>query len=222
MPHEILRRRLAAVFGWRGVCVAVVLFLGLQVISGLLDRKGHRLAYPPVLTHEIGDVDYGDPRAPVTILALVSATCVHCRAWETSQLPLLTGGLVAQGRARLVLRPFPLDRAALSAAALIACLPEADRVSVSRSLLAVEPREWVLGGTTALARAAGLTGQVAVSMAACANGSDIQDRIMEGAREAQRSWAIRGTPTFVVGNRVAPGALPENRIRQMVSEAGAP
>src|ERR1700756_4098478 len=73
-----------------------------------------------------GDHVLGREDAPVTIVEYASLTCPHCARFHETTLPRLRAAWIDPGRAKLVFRHHPLDRAALDAAMLADCMP-ADR-----------------------------------------------------------------------------------------------
>src|SRR5437899_1859638 len=65
----------------------------------------------------------GKPDAPVTIIEYASLTCPHCAHFATDALPKLKEKWIDSGKAKLVLRDFPLDEPALRAAMVARCAP---------------------------------------------------------------------------------------------------
>jgi protein-disulfide isomerase len=55
----------------------------------------------------------GNPNAPNTIIEYASLTCPHCAHFENDVLPELKKKWIDTGKAKLVLRDFPLDEPAL-------------------------------------------------------------------------------------------------------------
>ena len=65
----------------------------------------------------------GKPDAPITIIEYASLTCPHCAHFANEVLPKLKQKWIDTGKAKLILRDFPLDEAALRAAMLARCAP---------------------------------------------------------------------------------------------------
>src|SRR5438270_5668045 len=63
----------------------------------------------------------GKPDAPITIVEYASLTCPHCAHFATEVLPKLKEKWIDSGKARLVLRDFPLDEPAMRAAMVARC-----------------------------------------------------------------------------------------------------
>ena len=67
------------------------------------------------------DVVEGKSDAPATIIEYASMTCSHCAAFHKDVWPALKAKYVDTGKAKFVLREFPLDRLALAAFMLARC-----------------------------------------------------------------------------------------------------
>src|SRR2546423_8877539 len=65
----------------------------------------------------------GKADAPITIIEYASLTCPHCAHFEVDVLPKLKAKWIDTGKAKLVLRDFPLDEPALRAAMVARCAP---------------------------------------------------------------------------------------------------
>ena len=101
----------------------------------------------------------GRAGAPVTIVEYASFTCPHCAQFHTDILPGLKKAYIDTGKARLVYRDFPLDRAAF-AASLVARCATGNRYFGIVDLLFREQARWTGARDTmaALRRLATLAG----------------------------------------------------------------
>jgi len=94
------------------------------LFAGVMFAVSPALAEPPpgeaTTAVEISDQDvfYGSADAPVTIIEFASLTCPHCMRFHTEVMPKLKGGVIGEGKVRLIYRDFPLDGLALRASAL--------------------------------------------------------------------------------------------------------
>src|ERR1700740_1084608 len=61
------------------------------------------------------------PEAPITIVEYASLTCPHCAHFANDVLPEIKKEWIDTGKAKLVLRDFPLDEPALRAAMISRC-----------------------------------------------------------------------------------------------------
>ena len=59
----------------------------------------------------------GSPNAKVTMIEYASMTCSHCAAFATKVYPTLKSKYIDTGKAKLILREFPLDPLATGMAA---------------------------------------------------------------------------------------------------------
>ena len=65
----------------------------------------------------------GKPDAPMTIVEYASLTCPHCAHFAVDVLPKLKAKWIDTGKARLILRDYPLDEPAMRAAMIARCAP---------------------------------------------------------------------------------------------------
>lgn len=203
------RRNLA----WNlGLAAAFLALGGAAAVDMVLRKVDATVAVAPGYETDAGDIVFGPPDAPATILVMVSLTCSHCQEWERSVLPEVLRRLVDTGRARLVLRDFPLDDPSLAGAAMLRALPQAERLA-ARSEMQRDLREW---HARAGAGAFGTSGRAAA--AALADAAAIRG-LTERRAEDQRRYGIRATPAFVVGKRIVTGGQTAAALAMMVAEA---
>ncbi len=69
----------------------------------------------------LGERAVGSPDAPVTIVEYASMTCGHCASFHTDTYPELKAAYIETGKARLLMREFPLDPLAMAAFMLAHC-----------------------------------------------------------------------------------------------------
>src|SRR5690348_11098008 len=65
----------------------------------------------------------GKADAPITIVEYASLTCPHCAHFDKDVLPKLKEKWIDSGKAKLILRDFPLDEPAMRAAMVARCAP---------------------------------------------------------------------------------------------------
>lgn len=207
--RAVHRRRVA----WACAAGSALVAIGALGVARLLPRavEGALPAYEP----DPADIVLGAEDAPVTILAFVSLTCSHCRDWVAQVLPNVRRELVETGRARLVLREFPIDDPSLAGAVMLRALPQAERLA-ARVAMERDIASWhaqaAAGnfGEAAQAAAEALTEQAAIQLVVDRRAGDI-------AR-----YRVRGTPMFVVGRRAVNGALPSGALATLVGAATPP
>ena len=111
-----------------------------------------------------------------------------------------------QGRVRLVIRNYPLDRHALLGAATVSCLPQEDRIAAHERLVAPDrlPAEpW-----RAVFPEAEMPSEDRITeLRLCADRRDVQQRIFGLSRRTGEEVRTSVVPTFVVGRTVVAGAV---------------
>ena len=184
---------------------------GTALLFGMSKGSDAVAARPFEVVAREGDLAFGNPGAAAAILACVSLTCPHCRAWEEGEMPALLAGPVASGKARLVLRDFPLDAAALAGAGVVRCLPEARKAAAHFSLMRSSERWAASGARGAADMLAALMPDAApdpATLAARAMSRAVQDDVLASSLDATARYGIRATPTFVAGRHVRSGGIP--------------
>src|SRR5438128_6933423 len=84
----------------------------------------------------------GNPDAPITIVEYASLTCPHCAHFANDVLPDIKKKWIDTGKAKLVLRDFPLDEPALRAAMIARCAPP-DRYYAFADTFFAAQEKWV-------------------------------------------------------------------------------
>ncbi len=148
----------------------------------------------------------GSAQAPITIIEYSSLTCPHCAAFHADALPQIRETWIADGRARLVYRHFPLDAVALCAAAVANCI-EGARYFGFLDLLFKSQKRWAKSADPlkALGQMARLAGLSQEKFEACANDEAEMDRILERRQDGIESYGLQSTPTLIVNGRKVEG-----------------
>lgn len=170
------------------------------------------------------EIALGDPKAKTVIVEYFSMTCSHCATFEIETFPQLRKNWIDTGKVRFVFKDFPLDQVALRGAMLGRCVgaergPEAYARFVE--MLMKSQDSWTrakdpvqaLDGTALLA--GGLTRQ---KLEACAANKKLEEKIMEGQFEAQKKFAIRSTPSFVVNGKMYAGSMTYEQLDKLLKE----
>ncbi len=149
----------------------------------------------------------GSAEAPITIIEYSSLTCPHCAAFHADALPQIKETWIADGRARLVYRHFPLDAAALRAAAIANCV-EGERYFGFLDLLFKSQKRWAKSSDPLkmLGQMARLAGMSQEKFDACANDEDEMDRILERRQDGIQTYGVESTPTLIVNGTKVSGA----------------
>src|ERR1700746_1262485 len=121
----------------------------------------------------------GNPDAPITILEYASLTGPHCAHFANDVLPEIKKEWIDTGKAKLVLRDFPLDEPALRAAMIARCAPPDRYYAFAETFFAAQEK-WVR--TTdyheALARLAKLGGMGKEEFDPCLKNTDLENKIV--------------------------------------------
>ncbi len=202
--------------GWAAITFVVALVTVLQVGSAWINSQPRLLAQAPDITIAPGDVVFGSSKASRTVLAFVSMTCIHCRAWERSVLPSVIHDLVDTGEVRLVIRPFPLDQRALSLSAMVSCLPQQMAPAAQRYLLAHSGDLLGSSPSTDLANS-GVPSDIATKAILCGSGAERKASILNSEIAARREYGVVGTPSFIVGRRLVTGEISEATLMRLLA-----
>ncbi len=166
----------------------------------------------------------GSAEAPITIIEYSSLTCPHCAAFHADALPRIKETWIADGRARLVYRHFPIGGTALRAAAVANCI-EGARYFGFLDLLFKGQKRWAKSGDPlkVLGQMARLAGLSQEKFEACANDEAEMDRILVRRQDGIQTYGVQSTPTLIVNGRKVEGARSfeylEKIFKKIVSES---
>jgi len=157
-------------------------------------------ALPP-LAEMLAERSLGNPEAGVTVQEFFSLTCSHCAAFHNDTFPRVKAELIDTGKVRLVWRDFPLDQAALAAAAIARAMP-AERYEAFIGMLFRAQAQWVRRSFIEdLTRLAALAGMPRATVEAALASEALQRGILEGRLAAEQRFRIEATPSFVFNDR---------------------
>lgn len=154
----------------------------------------------------------GNAEGSVTVVEFFDYRCPYCRRVA----PDLMQAVAADGDIRLVMKEFPvLGPASVAAARAALASVKQDRYGAFHEALMRAPSGLNENTVLAVAERAGLDlARLKADMAA----ADVADMIEQNLALAA-ALQINGTPTFVVGERVVPGAISVDQLRALVAEA---
>jgi len=166
------------------------------------------------------DVFYGNADAPVTIVEYASLTCPHCANFHQTVLPALKDGPIAEGKARLIFRDFPLDGLALRASALARCGGPDRRLAIL-DLLFESQGVWARSPEPlqALAKIGKLAGLSEDAGMACMEDRGMLDRIIAELQEGDTKHGVRSTPSFIIGDQLYRGGLTAEDMIEVIEAA---
>ncbi len=183
-----------------------------QQAGQLARAKDTIVAERKALTASAADPVGGNPKGDVTIVEFFDYRCPYCKQVK----PIVEQVLSQDRNVRVVYKEFPiLGR---------------DSVYASRAALAAHKQGKYLAFHHALMAVRGQLTEEAVLTVARGQGLDLdrlkrdmQDPAIEktiaGNRELAERIGIRGTPAFVVGDDLAPGAIDPASLKAMIDKA---
>lgn len=200
--------------GRAGLMILMAILMGMAVIAPGSAQDATPSQLETELFHDDNSPVAGNPYGTVTLVEFFDYRCPYCRAMH----PQLQK-LVAQDKSvRLVLKDWPIFGGASVYAAQVAIASgwQGKYLAVHDALFAL-PREM---DRAAIRRAAE---QAGVDMAQLDR--DLSERAVEirrtlgkTNREAQM-LELQGTPAFVIGHHVIPGAISQDDLEKLIAEA---
>jgi protein-disulfide isomerase len=149
----------------------------------------------------------GNPDAPITIVEYASMTCPHCAHFTDDVLPELKKKWIDSGKARLVLRDFPLDDEAVHASMIARCAPP-DRFYAFVDTFFSDQEKWVSAPDyqAALTRLAELGGMSKDEVDKCLKDTALENKVLASRLAAGNQLNVNATPTFFVNGTKFTGA----------------
>jgi protein-disulfide isomerase len=146
----------------------------------------------------------GDVQAPVVIIEYASLTCPHCAHFHETTLPRLREKWIDPGKAQLIFRDFPLDKAALVAATMARCGEPSTYFPLIGDLFARQ-REWTKADDVpaALTRIGVAHGLREDAIRGCWTDDRLTNEVLQSRLTAEQEYDVDSTPTlFINGARV--------------------
>lgn len=160
----------------------------------------------------------GQADAPITIVEYASMTCPHCAHFANEVLPELKKKWIDTGKAKLVMRPFPLDPVALRAEMLARCLPPERYYPMVETLFKTQEK-WAVAQDwrAALERVARLAGVSDKEFDACLANKALEDEIVQSRLTASTQLDVNGTPTLFVNGKKFEGPPTVQALDELLS-----
>jgi protein-disulfide isomerase len=154
------------------------------------------------------DIVEGAAGAPATIVEYASMTCSHCAAFHEQVWPALKAKYVDTGKAKFILREFPLDPLATAAFMAARCAGPDKRDALIDRLFASQ-EEWAFRDQP-LERLRRETGLSPADFLACVKDKALFDGVNETRDSAAERFGLDSTPAFFVNGHKLDGepALP--------------
>jgi protein-disulfide isomerase len=154
-----------------------------------------------------GDRVLGKADAPITIIEYASLTCPHCAHFTVDVLPKLKEKWIDAGKAKLVLRDFPLDEPALRAAMVARCAPP-DKFYPLVDTFFAQQENWVTSRDyrAALEKLAKLAGIGDKQFKTCIEDKKLEDQVVQSRLTAAQQLGVNSTPSFFINGKKFEGA----------------
>ena len=174
------------------------------------------------LTVKPDDRVLGNAEAPITIIEYASLTCPHCAHFAVDVLPKLKQKWIDTGKAKLVLREFPLDEPALRAAMVARCAA-ADKFYPLVDTFFSQQEQWVTARDyrAALEKLAKLAGIGDKQFKTCIEDKKLEDQIVQSRLTAAQQLGVSSTPSFFVNGQKFEGAPTFEAFDQLLSGLAA-
>jgi Protein-disulfide isomerase len=144
----------------------------------------------------------GKDDAPVTIVEYMSLTCGHCGNFHKNTFDPLVQKYIDSGKARLIVREFPLDPRAAAAIMLARCAPE-NQFFPMISVLFKQQYTWAAAedARAELLNIARLAGFTQESFEACLTNQKLLDDVNSVRNKAAEQFGVNATPTFIINGK---------------------
>ncbi len=157
----------------------------------------------------MGDYVLGKDTAPLVMVEYASLSCPHCAHFSNTVLPQLEEKYIKTGKLRYVLRPFPLNEAALKGAVLLDCVGSQDekRYYTFARVLFDAQSKWAFDANflTGLETIAAVGGISQEQFQSCMSNTDRETNILKAKKDAMDDLKIPHTPYFYVGDEIYSG-----------------
>lgn len=210
-----------------GSLLAVIAVVGVVAIGYVASRPTPVITLDPNAAASLapGGIVIGSPDAPVEVIEFADFECPGCGYFATLHEPDIRSRLVNTGQMRFRFMDFPLDihRNAVAAHNAAACANAQGKFWVMHDLLYATQERWnsqaardpkkVRRVLKELAESAGLD---VGTFTTCYDSGEMLPQIAANRREAER-LRIQSTPSFKIGDKVYPGSLTYDQMRQYVA-----
>ena len=165
-----------------------------------------------------GDRVLGKPDAPIAIIEYASLTCPHCAHFTVDILPKLKEKWIDTGKAKLILRDFPLDEAALRAAMVARCVPPERFYPLVDTFFETQEK-WVIAKDwqNSLERIAKLAGVGKTKFDSCLADKKLEDAVTQSRLTAATQYGVDATPTFFINGKKFEGEPTVEAFDQLLS-----
>jgi len=161
----------------------------------------------------------GKADAPITIVEYASLSCSHCARFADAVLPKLKEKWIDTGKAKLILRDFPLDEPALRAAMVARCAPPERFYTVIDGFFRAQS-EWA-AERSKLKGVAVILGIKSQQFDTCLNDKALEDQVAQSRLTAAQQLGVNSTPTFFINGKKYEGEPTIEAFEQLLSGLAA-
>jgi protein-disulfide isomerase len=208
------------------VGLAAIAVLGIALIGWMASRpkQGVTTVDPNLPPAQAEGYLLGNPNAPVTIVEFADFECPACGQFATITEPDVRARLINTGQANLRFYdyPLPMHKNTWPASNAAACAADQGKFWEYHDLLFAGQDKWN-GEATSRPKGVfkGYAQQLGLDVdkwETCFDSQTHQPRIMANVREAERRQ-VGQTPTFIIGDKMIPGAVGYDKLKAYVDSA---
>ncbi len=208
--------------------LVVIAVVGIAAIAYLANGKASKAVTvdPNVPAGAAFGYIRGDSTAPVQIIEFGDFECPSCGQFATVTEPDIRSRLIATGQVALTFYDFPLDmhRNTWAASNSAACAADQGKFWEMHDRLFEGQNEWNTQATKdPVSVMKGYAKEIGLEMSkwqSCVDEAKHLDRIKGNRAEALRR-NIQSTPTFIIGDKMVPGAITYDAFKAYVDSAAA-
>jgi len=166
----------------------------------------------------LGDMALGDPKAPHTVIEYASLTCTHCKHFHDTTWKPFKEKYVDTGKARFILRDFPLDNVALAGFMLAHAAPN-DSFFPMVDLLFDQQEKWAFvdDPVSALQELSKQVGFTQETFELALKNQALLDAVNAVKERGASQFGVDATPTFFVDGVKKPGDLSLDELDKLLS-----
>ena len=195
-----------------GALIAVAIAAGIYFYRGGFNQSAHLVADKDKVDPDaavlmaagpLPDIFIGSADAPNTIVEYASMACPHCAQFQTEVFPQVKAKYIDSGKARYVLREFPLDNLAAAAFMLARCSGN-DRYYLMVDALFSTQESWAVQGVDAKDKLLKIAHQTGISrdeFDKCLADKDLFSKIVQVRQIANDKFQVDSTPTFFINGK---------------------
>ena len=162
------------------------------------------------------DVVQGKADAPVTIVEYASMTCTHCAAFHEQTYPSLVKDYIDTGKAKFILREFPLDALAVAAFMIARCMD--DKRAAMVDLLFTQQKNWAfvpkpVDALEGIVKQAGMSSE---AFKKCLDDRAMYQKVLDVRQRASEKFQIASTPTFFINGTRATGEMTPDAMAKLI------